>query len=150
MMMLIFLDLPRISSFSFNLLNNWMNITAFGVVIDLATATDRMPFTTAIPLCTITIIILWDLSCFFISLFLIWTSAFYLDGITTTCFRRWSMIGGRLHDGGRCSTLNLFHHLLLFVLNFHVFEVFPLCQYLHGLNVFNSSELVSIVLVAAE
>ena len=60
------------------------------------------------------------------------------------------MIGRRLHVDGRCTTLNLLHHLLLFMFNFHVLEVFPLCQYLHGLNVFNSSKLISIVLVAAE
>lgn len=148
--MLVFLGLSRISSFSFNLLDNWMNIASVGVVVDLAAATDGMPFSAAIPLSCIMVIILLLLSRFFGSFVLIWTGALQLDRIMTTCSWRWPLIRGSLYIGGWCTALNLLHHLLLFVLDFHVFEVLPLCQYLHGLDVFNCSQLVSIVLVAAE
>lgn len=53
---------------------------------------------------------------------------------------------------GRCwsTTLDLLHHLLLLKLDAHIFEVLPLGKDLHGLNIFDSSQLISVILVAAE
>ena len=44
----------------------------------------------------------------------------------------------------------MFDHLLLLLLESDIFEVSPFCQDLHGLNVFDCSKLISVVLVAAE
>lgn len=46
--------------------------------------------------------------------------------------------------------MDLLHHLLLFVFDSHVFEVLPLGEDLHGLDVLDGGQFVPVVLVAAE